>query len=290
MCLEIGDQTSPTQPRISDQMKAANFLANPQIQIKPNIQQTTFVDQVEPQAPTVPAPLYLLPIRSPTQIRDDKAPLISFNHILQLEDRNKISQELSLLNGFMPNWNSVSVKFGLGCAYIEQKDINKAIGTFKSIESTEPDFHFAQLTLATCYFYSMDYIEAENTAKLAIERSPQGSFLAKFIIGCCLARQQQHHEAVTYFARVPTTNPVFSYAEFNLGSCYYNQSDYTRARIHFEKGPTQVSGAAHYYSGLSYFEEKSFAKAKHHLSSVQSSSVFYSVAQEKLRQLKWSNQ
>jgi len=284
--LQAGGQISHTQSLTPVQTKAAQFLAKFQTRTEPNMEQIASATQPETQIPPVPAPLYLLPIRSPDQIRDDKAPLVSFNYIFQLEDRNKIARELSRLNGLEPNMNSVSVKFGLGCAYIEQKEINKAIGVFKSIESTEPDFRFAQLTLAACYFYSMDYIEAENAAKLAIKTFPHASFLAKFIIGCCLSRQQQHHEAVKYFTAVPTTNPVFAYAEFNLGSCYYNQKDYLRASIHLERGPNQVLVAAHYYSGLSYFAEKNIAKAKHHFSSVQNSSVFYSSAQGKLQRLK----
>ena len=75
-------------------------------------------------------------------------------------------------------------------------------------------------------------------------------YLAQFVMGASLARQQQYPQAIEYLRRAIELQPDSTWAHFEMGSSLLKTGDYKTAVIHLEIASSRLPEFAEAHSLL----------------------------------------
>lgn len=157
--------------------------------------------------------------------------------------------------------------FGLGIAYVELREFQKAIECFKRVEkSSEEKFSSLPLMLGMAYFEIGDYPNTKSYLESAL-KNPSTKTDAYYYLGEVYSASGLRDEAVSAFRAALQREPDMVEAWKKLGLLLFSSEDYTSA-MHCMRNAYDLSGdldssdklanialmAGEYEEALTYFE------------------------------------
>lgn len=111
-----------------------------------------------------------------------------------------------------------------------------------------------------------DYPAAEQALKRAMELSPNDP-QSEALLGWALMLQEKYDEALAWFQRVLTRDPVNSLARINIGYISIKKKNWTEATENLSRAirldnDRKATLYAHFYLGLAYLERDMFEDAQ----------------------------
>jgi predicted O-linked N-acetylglucosamine transferase (SPINDLY family) len=117
--------------------------------------------------------------------------------------------------------------YKLATVYGVQQEYEKAIVVYSDIlnlsASHSPSWH----SLALCFYYLENYLEAESAIQKALEQESSASNF--YGLGLILEQQQNYFSAIDIYNKVIELDPNFLDAYITLGNLYYSQRNFDDA-------------------------------------------------------------
>ncbi len=130
------------------------------------------------------------------------------------------------------NPDSASVHFGLGLAYMEMMEYDKAIHQLKEALAIKSDFIPILTNLGTAYHLNGEDQKAVSVYENALALSPEDRTIP-YLLGISYEKQGRYEAAVRLFERLKALKPVKDTVYEHLGMSYAGLNKMGQAHYHF---------------------------------------------------------
>ena len=131
------------------------------------------------------------------------------------------------------NPNDVEALNGLGIALLKENHWLEAKTIFKKMIALQPKYSMANYHLATAYLQLGEHKKALSHYLKQIENEKH--LESYYNIGVLLMYQEHHRDAIDYFKKTLTLDPIYVDAHINIAAIYLKINQHKNAIEHYEK-------------------------------------------------------
>jgi len=219
---------------------------------------------------------------------------IGWSYFSQASDTKNKRTQAKLYRNAIAAWEKVilspnnplsdKARYQIGIAYLNLKEYEKAIASFKTIPKNSDWKDNARYRIAWTLYKKEDYRKAIDAFKEMLAKHPATMLApnAVFGIGNCYFKLEKYPNAIRYYTQLiekwpntqmPVEEPgeekivdLRAEAQYRIADSYYNQKQYTQAIKHYEKlvqiyPKSDWTDDARYGIGLAYQQLKQDEKA-----------------------------